>query len=292
MIVKESSTPFEALSKLREKYSVKKIREDFDKLDSEWNAFKVTEVSTDPDLIFKTLEEQSRKLAVFGEHYKKDSLQILSKLACSLPSEYNHVFTYLNTNEERLKTFDEQLVTANSMITRYFKTKIQQEDKPSSSMIFMMSGDGKNYNNNRVKLKCDFCGKDNHTAYRNGKPFCFKLKRKLRKEKLQENSSANENDINSLFIHCIQTSTIKKDQETTKTLWLGDTGAQCHVICANDNDFGITKSNINMGNKSSSDVIRYEYVTIRNDSGHHLLLKNTRVLKGMVTNVISLFQLV
>ena len=125
MIVKESSTPFEALSKLREKYSVKKIREDFDKLDSEWNAFKVTEVSTDPDLIFKTHEEQSRKLAVFGEHYKKDSLQILSKLACSLPSEFNHVFTYLNTNEERLKTFDEQLVTAKAMITSHFKTKIQ-----------------------------------------------------------------------------------------------------------------------------------------------------------------------
>ena len=55
-------------------------------------------------------------------------------------------------------------------------------------MIFMMSGDGKNYNNNRVKLKCDFCGKDNHTAYRNGKPFFFKLKRKLRKEKLEEKS--------------------------------------------------------------------------------------------------------
>ena len=89
MIVKESSTPFEALSKLQEKYSIKKIREDFDKLDSEWNAFKVTEVSTDSDLIFKTLEEQSRKLAVFGEHYKKDSLQILSKLAYFLQCEYN-----------------------------------------------------------------------------------------------------------------------------------------------------------------------------------------------------------
>ena len=57
IIVKESSTPFEALSKLREKYSVKKIREDFDKLDSECNAFKVNDVFVNPDLIFKTLEE-------------------------------------------------------------------------------------------------------------------------------------------------------------------------------------------------------------------------------------------
>lgn len=121
-----------------------------------WNAFKVTYVSNDPDLIFKTLEEQSRKLAVFGEQYKKDSLQTLSKLACSLPSEYNQVFSYLNINKELLKTLNKPQVTAKAMITSHFKTKIQQEDKPSSLMIFMMSGDGKNYNNNTVKVKCYF----------------------------------------------------------------------------------------------------------------------------------------
>ena len=78
MIVKECETPFRIYEKLKEKYSVKKCREDFDVLDQEWNQFKVTDIGTDPDLIYKTLEEQSRKLKVFGERYSKDSLQMLS----------------------------------------------------------------------------------------------------------------------------------------------------------------------------------------------------------------------
>ena len=99
MIAKEALTHYKALSNHCTKYLVKKIREDFNILDSEWNNFKIKDISTDPDLIFKTLEEQSKKLAVFGDRYSKDSVQMLSKLACSLPKEYVHIFTYLNTNE-------------------------------------------------------------------------------------------------------------------------------------------------------------------------------------------------
>ena len=69
MIAKEAQTPYEALSKLHEKYSVQKIREDVDTLDSEWNNFKIEDVSTNPDLIFKILEEQSKTLSVFGARY-------------------------------------------------------------------------------------------------------------------------------------------------------------------------------------------------------------------------------
>ena len=105
MLVKEANTPYEALSNLHKKYSVEKIREDFDTLDTEWNEFKENEISTDPDLIFKTLEEQSKKLKVFGDRYEKDSLQILSKLKYALPNDYDHVFTFLNTSEERQKTY-------------------------------------------------------------------------------------------------------------------------------------------------------------------------------------------
>ena len=89
----------------------------------------MNDISTDPDLIFKTLEEQSKKLGIFGERYSKDSLQILSELKYALPSDYDHVFTYLNTNEERMKTFIEQLETAKSMIASHLKTKIAVGDK-------------------------------------------------------------------------------------------------------------------------------------------------------------------
>ena len=60
MLVKEVNTPFEAITNLREKYAVKKVREDFNSLDTEWNNYRATDVSTNPFLIFKTLEDQSR----------------------------------------------------------------------------------------------------------------------------------------------------------------------------------------------------------------------------------------
>ena len=55
MLVKDAKTPYEALAKLQEKYKVKKVREDFDKLDGDWNNFKVSDVSVDPDLIYMCL---------------------------------------------------------------------------------------------------------------------------------------------------------------------------------------------------------------------------------------------
>ena len=55
MLVKEGTTPYTTLQKLREKYVVKNVREDFDTLDNEWNQFKVKDISMDPDLVFKTL---------------------------------------------------------------------------------------------------------------------------------------------------------------------------------------------------------------------------------------------
>ena len=142
MIVKECDSPFEIHEKLNAKYSVRKVRDDFDTLDTEWNDFKVSDIGTDPDLIYKTLEEQSQKLAVFGDIYSKDALQVLSKLKCALPKEYDHVFPYLNTNEERGKTFKEQLLTAKAMISSHYKTKVESSDNLESSMICMMASEG------------------------------------------------------------------------------------------------------------------------------------------------------
>ena len=186
MIVKETETPYEAIEKLRHKYAVKNVREDFDTLDNEWNQFKVEDISTDPDLIFKTLEEQSKKLAFFGDKYSKDALQMLSKLKYALPSSYDHVFTYLNTNEERQKSYEDQLETAKVMIHSHYKTKIIESDKSNSSMIFMVGGNAKKHNNNVKKqnanLKCEYCGKLGHTKESRGKPFCFKYRKDLRKQ--------------------------------------------------------------------------------------------------------------
>ena len=293
MYVKDASTPFEAFAALQEKYKVKKVREDFDKLDSDWNDFKVSDLSIDPDLVFKTLEEQSKKLAIFGERYSKDALQTLSKLKTSLPKEYDHVFTFLNTNEERNKSFEDQLETAKTMISSHYKTKIIGEGKVENSMIFTVRGGATAPTNPYSDHKCEFCHKKGHPMKKNGKPFCFKYKKKLKQERRDDNegssaSNKNDKDINSLFINCVE---IDKKPKHAKNLWLGDTGAQCHVRMANESDTGKSIHTVKMGNNSTASVLSQENITIKDDLGTALELNQVRVVKGMTTNVISLMQL-
>ena len=105
ILVKDKPTLYTGLSKLLEKYAVKIVWEDFNSLDYEWSQFKVIDLSTDPDLIFKTLEEQLRHMIIFREQYTKDDLQVLSKLKYALPKEYDNIFMYLNTNKEQNKSY-------------------------------------------------------------------------------------------------------------------------------------------------------------------------------------------
>ena len=322
MIVKECETPYKIYEKLKEKYSVKKCREDFDVLDQEWNQFKVTDIGTDPDLIYKTLEEQSRKLKVFGERYSKDSLQMLSKLKYALPKEYDHVFTYLNTNEERGKTFDEQLETAKAMISSHYKTKIESNDGLENSMLCMMTSDN---GGKKDAIFCSECKKKGHPAYKDGKPFCYVLKDRLKHKKdnktasttktsesnfkgkcfkckerghmkkdCPKNTNNDEQDLNSLFINCAFTN---KKQNLSRYQgkdleFLADTGAQCHVLDACEDDKGSTVLSVKVGNKSTMNVIRKEDITIENKCGVTLDLNNTRIVKGMATNIVSILQLV
>ena len=108
-LVMNADTPYEAYASLKSKYSVAKNRQDFTTLDAaQWNEFKVTNVDIDPDKIFATLDEHSKKLAEFGEQYEKDALQMLSKFQRAFPEEYKHVFTLLNTvkNIKRTRKFN------------------------------------------------------------------------------------------------------------------------------------------------------------------------------------------
>ena len=289
MLVKEAETPYEAFAALREKYKVKKVREDFDKLDSDWNDFKVDDASVDPDLIFKTLEEQSKKLGIFGERYSKDALQMLSKLKSCMTSDYDHVFTFLNTNEERSKSFEEQLVTAKTMISSHYKTKIIGNEKMENTMICMLTGSMTAPPNPYSQTTCEFCKKKGHPKMKNGKPFCFKYKKKLKQDRKYNNSNNDTNknknnnkpdddkDINSLFVNCVITDQCEGEED----LWLGDTGAQCHVRIAKTEDEN-TNSNlykVTMGNNSSASVLGVENLTIKDQLGSTIHLHNTRVVK-------------
>ena len=84
---------------------------------------------------------------------------MLSRLKYALPKEYNHVFVYLKTNEERNKSYDCQLATSKAMINSHYKTKIQKKDNERSSMLCMLTSDNK-YGG--TEMKCAVCGKKDH----------------------------------------------------------------------------------------------------------------------------------
>ena len=203
MLVKEAKTPYAALDYLREKYAVKKVQEDFKALDIEWNNYKVTNSSTDPDLVFKTLEEQSRRLGIFGERYSKDELQMLSKLQHTLPKEYDHIFTFLNTNKEQIKSSKEQLENTKVMIQSHCKTNIVNTSK-DNTMIFMLTGTN-DTNKQTNDTYCDVCKKYGHPKMKKGKPYYFKYKKKLKKETKKDKTDDLDN-INNMFVNCITTS--------------------------------------------------------------------------------------
>ena len=91
---------------------------------------------------------------------------MLSKLRSSLPEDYDHVFTFLNTNEERQKSFKEQLDTAKAMLSSHYKTKINIGDKLENAMIFMVVGGMTVPPNPFAETICDFCKKKGHPKMR------------------------------------------------------------------------------------------------------------------------------
>ena len=175
-LVMDASTPYEAYAALKKKYSVSKVLQDFTKLDNEWNEFKVTDATVDPDKVFATLDEQSTKLKEFGDRYEKDALQMISKLGVAMPDGYKHIFDFLNTDGEHKKSSDVQLATAKRMMQAHFDTNVAKEaiDEGGSMMCMYVASDAsKNYKSG--SMTCDHCKKGGHTAYKGGKPFCFAL---------------------------------------------------------------------------------------------------------------------
>ena len=168
-LVMNAETPYKAYAQLKAKYSVVKNRQDFTLLDAQWNEFKVSDVTVDPDKIFAKLDEHSKKLGEFGERYEKDALQMLSKLQVAFREEYGHVFTLLNTAEEHRKNTQSQLETAKRMIKAHYETKfkpMRNGEEDGTMMCMFVSADKQS--KGADTYKCEHCGKKGHTAYHDG----------------------------------------------------------------------------------------------------------------------------
>lgn len=105
-LVIEAEMPYEVYIALKNKLSFASNRHNLTSYYKEWNECKIKHISMDPDKVFATLDEHSKKLFEFGDHYGKDSLQMFSKLKVVIPKGYEYIFTLLNTEEEHNKRTD------------------------------------------------------------------------------------------------------------------------------------------------------------------------------------------
>ena len=326
-LVMDAKTPYEAFTALKEKYSVAKVRQDFTKLDKEWNEFKLTDETVDPDKVFATLDEHSKKLKEFGDRYEKDALQILSKVEVAMPENYEHVFTLLNTEAEHKKTSVVQLETAKRMIKAHYDTNIAKEAiKEGGTMMCMYVSDGERNNQTRSNgMKCVHCRKGGHTAYKDGKPFCFALIAALKGNSNPNTNKSNNNgvrfkgkchnckkpghksfectspkkeetteDVNALLIATIvfDETEINHVSSYTYTEMLGDTGAQGHIFPpSSEMKKKKTTDVVKMANGSKSGIYQRDNCTIEDEIGNEVLLKNRRVVGDIVSPIISLTQL-
>ena len=85
---------------------------------------------------------------------------------------------------------------------------------------------------------------------KNGKPFCFKYKKKLRQEEKKAEKKGEDKDINSLFVNCIF-STENKNKRSQLVTWLGNTGTQCHILSTEEKLDSSNESSVTMGNDST-----------------------------------------
>ena len=90
---------------------------------------------------------------------------------------------------------------------------------------------------------------------RNGKPFCFKYIKDLKKREQSNTDKINEVDMNSLYNNFAMT-TQSSDNEYLN--WLGDTGAQCHVRMTIEKSKSGSVSSVTMGNNTGVNVLRRE----------------------------------
>ena len=86
------------------------------------------------------------------------------------------------------------------------------------------------------------------------------------KKDCPKNTNNDEQDLNSLFTNCVFTN---KKQNVSRYQgkdldFLADTGAQCRLLDACEDDKGSTVLSVKVGNKSTTNVMRKEDITIEN----------------------------
>ena len=90
-----------------------------------------------------------------------------------------------------------------------------------------------------------------------------------------------------MVVGCNQDKT-SSQQNDMNELWLGDTGDQYHLIKSSAEDSGKLKFSVNMRDNTSVQVIWKENLTLEDELGIKIELRDTGVVKGIATRIVSL----
>ena len=308
--------PYKALLTLRSKYLAAKHDDDFVSLMKLWDGIKPFSKNTDPDEIFIMIDEINRRIEDFDASLKKKPIEVYAKLRVSLDPSYDTVFATKNAsarsgvytlmNEADLRSLKLQ-------INQFWKAEIRVYDSQSENNLLF----------NVRETTCEYCKKKGHSAFKDGKPFCFALIKALKssdstktstsedkkkrcvychklghtkdeceklKKKEAKNDDKDDKGLNSLFIGSIVTNPSDLPHTTSNMYedWLGDSGAQIHVkFCKGDASIKIAE--MPDGRKCEINAIRD--LILSDELGSKIELKDTHSIVGVNKNIISINQL-
>ncbi len=272
--------PAFALKELRNKYLEGKSDDDFVELMDMWKDFKPIPREADTNGLLDLMLELNERMEDVHLDLKREPIELYAKYKRQLHKDYDPCITtfklacapspYRPINQ---KKFDE----LGRAIQNYWKAHFKKDESTivNKAEIYNLSGN----------LKCDHCGKTNHTAYKDGKPFCFKSIKDLKKDnttdvnkpksvrcrycknegheisncpKLLKKKANDESGLNHLFIGSIDSDVTYTDRNIFNldtgnfVNVLADSGASMHVW-PSDRDSPLFKT-AKMANGTSCDI--------------------------------------
>ena len=197
-MIRRATIPLKALNDLCEKFLEGKSDDDYVELVGMWENLKPVPKEADPDGLLDLMLELNERMIDVHPDLEKAPIEFYAKYKRLLHKDYDPCVTTFNLARTgatyrpiKQSEFDELTRTIQS----YWKAHFKKEDSSivDKAAIYNLS------NGN----KCEHCGKTNHTAFKDGKPFCYKLIKDLKGTKPgQEDKNASTKKTRTFCKYC------------------------------------------------------------------------------------------
>ena len=207
-MIRRATVPYKALKDLREKYLEGKSDDDYVELVVLWENLKPIAKEADPDGLLDLMMEINERMTAVHVDLKKAPIEFYVKYKRLLHKDYDPCIVTFNLARS-LPTYrpiiDTELDEFSRTVGNYWKAHFKREDTSivDKAAIYNLSSNGN---------KCDYCGKSNHNAFKDGKPFCFKLIKDLKGASKSEGGTTNSSKKGGLFCKYCKSSEHEVDE--------------------------------------------------------------------------------